>query len=114
MTPPLRPTSILDRTPLVSPSSITPLQTQVDGLVGGFVAQATDLRTLAAITTGGMAYRMGRVGLMGLGSGNAVRALSVVGGLSAEVSAFEITNRGLLSMTGQPHGAAPTNLWRWD
>src|SRR5262245_50719212 len=113
MTPPLRPTSILDRASFTShsASSVTPLQSQVDGLVGGFVEQATDLKTLAAISAGGMAYRMGRVGLMGLGSGNAVRALSVVGGLGAEVSAFEATHRGLASVTGGPGSA---NLWRWD
>src|SRR4030095_2451295 len=107
--------SILKRAYFSSPS-LTPLQSQVDGLVGGFVEQATDLRTLAAITTGSLAYRMGRVGWMGLGSGNAVRALSVVGGLGAEVSAFELTNRGLTSVSVGAHGRAPlhANLWHWS
>src|SRR4029453_18822313 len=71
---------------------------------------------LAAITTGSLAYRMGRVGWMGLGSGNAVRALSVVGVLRAEVSAFELTNRGLTSVSVGAHGRAPlhANLWHWS
>src|SRR5262245_33214404 len=106
--------SLLSR---VSPSltqTPTPLQSQVDGLVGGFVQQATEWRSLAAMMAGGMAFRAGRIGMMGLGGGNAVRVASLGVGLTAEVSAFEVTHRGLLSITGQPHGAAPNNLWRWE
>jgi len=106
----------------------------VDGLVGGFVRQATDWKSLAAVTVGGMAYRAGRMGAMGLGSGNFTRAASVGLGLTAEVSAFELTHRGLSTVfrrggpmwppaigseSGHPHGGAPTNnfernLWRWS
>ena len=85
---------------------LSPLQSQADSLVGGFVSQATDWRSLAAMTAGGMAYRMGRIGIMGLGAGTGVRALSVGVGLTAEVSTFELAHRSL--------HAENTNLWRWS
>src|SRR4030095_14635162 len=49
--------------------SLSPLQSQVEGLVGSFAHQATDLSTLSAMVVGGMAYRVGRVGIMGSGVG---------------------------------------------
>src|SRR5262245_23976064 len=103
--------SILARASL-SPSSLTPIQSQVDGLVGGFAAQATDWRSLASMALGGMAYRAGRLGVMGLGSGNALRAASIGIGLTAEVSAFEISHRSLSSIGASGYGENP-NLWRW-
>src|SRR4029434_10165719 len=72
---------------------------------------------------------------MGLGNGAALRALSVGAGLGVEVSAFELTHRGLATLSrrggpmwpsalgsiigGHPQGGAPTNpgesnLWRWS
>src|SRR4029453_4395468 len=84
--------SILSRAS-VGPSFSSPVQSQVDGLVGGFAQQATDWRSLAAMMAGGMAYRAGRIGVMGLGSGNALRVASVGLGLTAEVSTFELTHR---------------------
>src|SRR5262245_196735 len=104
--------SLLDRAPVAS-ASITPLQSQVDGLVGGFAAQATDWRSLASMAAGGMAYRVGRLGIMGLGSGTALRVASLGIGLGAEVSAFEITHRSLSSIGASGHGENP-NLWRWS
>src|SRR4029453_10408091 len=82
------------------------VQSQVDGLVSGFVRQATDWRALAAMTAGEMAYRAGKIGLMGLESGNFVRIASVGFGLGAEVSTFELTHRVLHSEN--------SNLWRWS
>src|SRR4030095_13521983 len=104
MTDPLTRNSLLSRASVSSGPS--PLQSQVDGLVGGFVGQATDWRSLAAMTAGGMAYRAGRIGVMGLGSSSALRVASVGLGLTAEVSTFELTHRGL-------HSPNP-NLWRWN
>src|SRR4029434_6037202 len=43
-------TSILSASLPVSLPSLTPLQSQVEGLVGGFVHQASDWRSLAAMT----------------------------------------------------------------
>src|SRR4029453_17777408 len=85
-----------------------------DGLVGGFAAQATDWRSLAAMVAGGMAYRTGRIGIMGLGNSSALRVsttlrvASVGLGLTAEVSTFELTHRSLSSPSQNP------NLWRWN
>src|SRR5262249_10488722 len=87
----------------------SPLQSQVDGLVGGFAQQATDWRSLAAMMVGGMIYRLGRVGALTAGTG---RLASVGIGLGAEVTAFEMTNRSLTSFTGE--GRSTPNLWRWE
>src|SRR5262245_2237660 len=102
---------LFDRNPTISPpkENLSPLQAQVDAAVGGFVHQATDWRSLAAMTAGGLAYRAGRIGAMGFGSGHLVRMSSAVLGLTAEVLAFELTHRGLSS----PRPENP-NLWRWS
>src|SRR5262249_10563652 len=71
--------------------------------------QATDWRTLAAMTAGGMAYRFGRVGAMTAGAG---RIASAGIGLGAEVSAFEMTHRSLNSFSGE--ASFQPNLWRWE
>ena len=77
----------------------TPLQTQVDGLVSGFVREAANPRTLASIAAGSMAYRLTRLGVMGLGVqstgyfGTLARPLSIGLGLGAEVVAFEGSGR---------------------
>src|SRR4030095_5315636 len=90
-------------------SLFSPIQSQVDGLVAGFVEQATDVKSLAALTAGGLAYRVGRIGILGFANGHLGRALSVGAGLAAEVSAFEATHRSLHSV----HPDNP-NLWRWS
>src|SRR4029453_2809546 len=110
MTPLLRPASVLDRASFSASSSITPVQSQVDGLVGGFAEAATDWRTIASMTAGGAAYRVARLGVAGAGSGTALRVLSVGAGLSAEVSTFEMTHRSLLQATGHRN----PNLFRWE
>gem|GEM_PF-3584330 len=95
---------------LISSETLSPLQSQVDTLVGGFLHQATDWRSLAAMTAGGLACRGARIGAMGLGAGNGIRALSVGVGLTAEVSAFELTQRGL----ALPRHHETPNLWKWS
>jgi len=100
---------------------LTPLQTQVDGLVNRFVEEAANPITLAALTAGGMAYRWGRIAVQGSGLGvrggmlfpRLVRAGSIGFGLGAEVSAFELTSRSLLSLTPNPELLTP-NLWNWS
>ena len=62
-------------------SEMTPLQNQVDYLVTGFLDQATDVNTLAALTAGGLAYRFGKIGVMGMGSSVVHRPWAVVVGL---------------------------------
>jgi len=89
--------------------ALKPLQFQIDSLVGGFVSQATDWRSLAGFTAGGLASRTARIGAMGFGSGNLIRIASVGLGLTAEVSTFELTNRTLISSKSEI-----SNLWRWS
>jgi hypothetical protein len=102
--------SLLSRSSSLSQAQLpTALQSQVDSLVGGFAQQATDWRSLAAMMAGGMTYRLGRVGAMATGTG---RLASLGIGLGAEVTAFEMTNRSLSSLTGENH--LNPNLWRWD
>jgi NAD(P)-dependent dehydrogenase (short-subunit alcohol dehydrogenase family)/acyl dehydratase len=106
---PLDSSSLLSR-PLFSRNQFqSPLQAQVDSLVGGFAQQATDWRSLAAMMAGGMTYRLGRMGAMATGTG---RLASLGIGLGAEVTAFEMTNRSLSSLTGDSRSSH--NLWRWD
>jgi phosphatidylserine synthase len=110
----------------ISSSSLqTPLltshQNQVDALVSHFAEQVTDWRSIAAMTVGGGAYRLGRIGVMSTGSGltarsvplvaSLVRGSSLVGGLATEVVAFEATHRSLFSATGERNNP---NLWNWN
>jgi|GEM_PF-5412803 len=101
--------NLLERNESSNHKSLTESQKQVDGLVEKFVCQATDLKTLAPIVVGGLAYRLGRMGVMATGGG---RLASVGIGLGAEVTTFEMTNRSLSSLTGD----APSNpnMWKWD
>jgi phosphatidylserine decarboxylase precursor len=94
--------SLLSRSDLSS-IFLTSAQVRVDSLVGSFAEQATDLRSLAAMTAGGMAYRLGRIGAAGS------QFLSVGVGLASEVAAFEVTRRGLLSLDH-----SRPELWRWS
>src|SRR5262249_25119094 len=95
---PLETSSLLSR-PLLSRNQMpSPLQAQVDGLVGSFTQQATDWRSLTAMVAGGVTYRLGRVGTLATGTG---RLASLGIGLGAEVTAFEMTNRSLSSLTGE-------------
>jgi len=109
-------------------AGLSEAQTQADACVGGFLRQATDWHALAALTAGGMAYRLGRIGVMSLGSGHGIRALSFGAGLAAEVSAFEIAHRSLVGArfprpqftsngtggeTPPLHPEIP-NFWKWS
>jgi hypothetical protein len=94
-------------------SVLTPVQNQVDAVVGGFVDQATDWKSLAAMTAGGMAYRMGRIGMMSTRIGAPLQRVASIGiGLGAEVTAFEMTSRSLASLTGENH--SNPHLWHWN
>ena len=76
-----------------------------------FTDEAANPVTIGALMAGGLAYRVGRIGVMGLGSSSLLRPLSVVAGLGSEVSAYEFTSRSLLSLScnsSNPH------LWRWE
>jgi|GEM_PF-2863266 len=101
--------SVLDRVfSSLRQSELTQYQSQVDHLVSDFVEHATDGKSLAAVMSGGVAYRFGRVGMMSFnGAWRALplRTLSTAAGLVTEVSAFETANRLLVR---------PPNFWQWD
>jgi hypothetical protein len=103
--------------------SVSPLQGQVDGLVSGFVEEAANPRTLVAITAGGFAYRLGRLGVMGLdsslfaGPGSlAIRPFSLIAGLASEVTVFEFTNRFLTNIRASRRSPLQdtSGLWSWS
>src|SRR4030095_3822943 len=117
------------RSPLSLPRPpVTTLQTQVDQLIGGFIAQATDWKSLCAMMAGSLSYRLGRFGAISSGVGaycnTALPVASVAAGLTAEVSAFELTHRSLLSSFSlQASSTQPEtknlkpetqNLWHWN
>src|SRR5258706_2754437 len=98
----------LSSIPFSHPTDLNPLQSQVDGLVSHFVEEAANPTTLAAMMAGGAAYRLGRIGVMGLGSSAIVRPLSIGVGLGTEGSAFEFTNRSFATFSGNQ-----TNFHLW-
>jgi hypothetical protein len=95
------------------------LQLQVDGLVSHFADEAVNPTTLAAMMAGGMAYRLGRIGVLssvGAQGPAPLRMASVLIGLGSEVTAFEFTNRSLIYLRERAGlKPAPTgNLWNWS
>src|SRR5262245_49887447 len=104
----LRPTSasfsLLETSQLPFSPELTGVQTTVDGLVSSFFDQATNPYSLTALMAGGMAYRTARIGVA------ASRPLSIAVGLGAEVSFFELTQRGLRVGLG---GESPS-LLNWN
>lgn len=87
----------------------------VDGMVSHFVEESTNFRSLAAMATGSLFYRLGRIGTLAF----AARAPQVAPllniasygiGLGSEVTAFEGTNRLLATLSGD---TSNPNLWRW-
>ena len=90
---------------------LKPIQSQIDQGVEGFVGQASNAKTLAALMAGGFAYRFTRVGLMSGGAGLSgvfpLRAASIFFGFGAEVGSFEFTQR-LLS------GEENAHRWNWN
>jgi hypothetical protein len=116
MTDPIARNSILTRVSFQRDNSLSSVQSQVDNLVTHTVEEAANPQTLAALSVGGAAYRLGRMGILGLGvnaTGNTatvVRGLSFLGGLGTEVGAFELTNRSLSSLSGSQN----PNLWHWS
>jgi hypothetical protein len=117
---PLSHHTLLDQSSSSFPGTSVPtfLQAQVDHLVGGFIEQATDWRSLAAMTAGGMAHRLGRIGVMshgGVWAAIPLRTASVAIGLGAEVVSFEMTNRFLQNPPTPPFAkGGQGGIWRWD
>ncbi|MFO1519174.1 MAG: DNA-directed RNA polymerase subunit alpha C-terminal domain-containing protein [bacterium] len=81
------------QTSLNAAASVRAEQAAFDGLVSGFVEESTNWRSLAAMMAGGMAYRLGRVGVMSFaGASSAAPILGLASraaGLASEVTVFE-------------------------
>ncbi|MFO1519574.1 MAG: aminotransferase class I/II-fold pyridoxal phosphate-dependent enzyme [bacterium] len=91
-------------------------QSVVDCMVGHFAEEAANWRSLAAMATGSLFYRVGRIGTLALASraGQAAPLFQLASygiGLGAEVTAFEGSSRFLATLSGD---VANANLWRWD
>ncbi|MBL7684708.1 MAG: sigma-70 family RNA polymerase sigma factor [Deltaproteobacteria bacterium] len=89
--------------------SLSPFQRRVDGLIQGFSQQITDGNALTSIILGGIAYRLGRIAPLTLGSQTQglvpslfLRGGSYLTGLAAEVLTFEGARHGLASVQGNP------------
>src|SRR4029450_4917203 len=105
--------NLLDRSvPSLSLSKTTALQNSVDHCVGRFAEGVTDLKSIAALSAGAAAYRLGRLGAFSSGfkvlGETPLRTLSFALGLSSEVTSFELAHR---SFQG---GSSDGNLWRWN
>jgi hypothetical protein len=114
-------TSLLSRLSSDPLSGTNSFQNQIEQLTSGFIEQATDVKTLTAMVSGGLAYRLGKSGVIALGVGRIsalpLRVMAVGMGLSTEVTAFEFTNRTLtsLSLEGEGRGeGGPSSLWKWN
>ncbi|MFO1518355.1 MAG: cytochrome P450 [bacterium] len=85
-------------------SGLSTAQAHVDCYVSSFVEQASDFTSVAAMTLGGLACRLGRLGTLSLVEGlparSLVRLISHGVGLASEVTAFETSQRGLRHLTG--------------
>ncbi|MFO1519867.1 MAG: hypothetical protein U1F57_09435 [bacterium] len=102
-------------------SDLSSTQKQVDNMMSRFVHEATEWKSLAAMMAGGVAYRLGKIGVIAgsekiFGSTAArlfplVQAASAVGGLATEVTVFEGTQRGLTALTGE--AKLNPNLLNW-
>lgn len=97
-------------------SNLTNAQSAVDGMVSHFAEEAGNWRNLAAMATGSLFYRVGRIGTLALASraGQAAPLFQVASygiGLGTEVVAFEGSSRLLASAVGDRSNA---NLWRWS
>ncbi|MFO1519299.1 MAG: hypothetical protein U1F57_06530 [bacterium] len=106
--------SVLNRSsgnPSPYSSDLTSAQKQVDEMTSRFVHEASDWKSLAAMMVGGVAFRLGKIGVITgsekiLGSFATrlfplVQAASALGGLAGEVTVFEGVNE-LLSPSLPP------------
>jgi hypothetical protein len=108
--------TVLDREALFHQPS--PLQSEVDEMVDGFAQKTTDWKSLFALTTGSLAFRLSRLGCLHsmqfLSEASskilnpALRGASWVAALGTESTAFEATHRALHASTHGPH------LLRWN
>jgi hypothetical protein len=99
---------------------LSSIQSAADKLVSDFCEQASDWQSLVSVTAGGLAYRWGKIGVIGFNAGTMggapLRMASVAFGLGSEVTAFEFTNRFLTTLraTGRSPLQDASRLWSWS
>jgi len=97
--------SILYRAAQITSSELTPLQGQIDQLTGSFVEQATDIKSLAAMTAGGLVSRLIKIGSLNIGAQYLskvpllVRYGSSLAALAGESATFTGVNRAMNPFT---------------
>ncbi|MFO1518978.1 MAG: hypothetical protein U1F57_04845 [bacterium] len=103
---------VLERYRESASAPLTSTQKGVDRAVTGFVDEASNWKTLAAMATGSFFYRVGRIGTMAMAAkaplaAPVLEAVSYGVGLSAEVTAFQGVNDFLnpTGAKGQSYGA---------
>src|SRR4030095_2099224 len=102
-----RRSSILDRSSLYQPTSLSEVQALTDNLTSTFLEEATNLRTAAAMLGAGWVGRATRIGALGALPGQALlpqvtRVASFVPALAAESAAFAGIERGFHSLQRHP------------
>ncbi|MFO1519726.1 MAG: hypothetical protein U1F57_08720 [bacterium] len=101
---------------LASSGELSSFQASVDGLVSHFADEAGDWRNLAAMATGSLFYRFGRVGTLALAAraqqaAPLLRIASYGVGLAAEVTAFQGASDFLSPQAS--HASQQTYFERW-
>ncbi|MFO1518980.1 MAG: hypothetical protein U1F57_04855 [bacterium] len=95
-------------------NGLSATQAEADQIVSGFLDQASDWKNLAALSAGSVAYRLGRVASLSFSEkpllALPLKFLSYGVGLSAEVSAYEISHRLLETFSGD---LSNPNRWKW-
>jgi hypothetical protein len=101
---------------LFTRSDVSPIQRRMEDLTASFLEEAVNPSTLAALTLGGLAYRLGRAGLIVAGEGlvgkprEIIRFGSILLGTGFEVGTFEGVHRSFSSLSGKD---ANPNTWQW-
>lgn len=79
-------------------SDLSAAQIRVDAALSSFSDQASDVGNLFAMTSGALAYRFARVGLLSTGL---FKSAATVGALAVEVSAFRGVSNGVARFQGR-------------
>ena len=95
-----------------SPQTFTSSHIKVDGFLSNFCHELRDWRNLAAMTIGGFAYRLGRVGMLGVSSVTAIdRIAAPMIGLACKVT---ISRQASFFLKGEACSPVGKEYWLRD
>jgi hypothetical protein len=111
--------TVLSRFSQLTPNQfpdLTSTQALTDTLVGRFVEETGNWKSLAALSVGGLSYRFARIGTLSIAArvpqgGSLLRLASYGTGLIAEAGSFEASSRLFASTTGD---RSNPSLWNWS